>query len=332
MTDGPNPAPPLVSAIIIFLDEARYLAEAIAGVRRQTLDSWELILVDDGSTDGSTDIAKTAAASDPRRIRYLAHPDGENLGMSASRNLGIAHARGRYVAFCDGDDVWLPDKLRHQTDLAVRHEEAAMIVAPLLRWHRWTGAPDAADLEDLMGVGKRKFGCHPHAQQVVEPPTIVRLMLRDDYFIPGGALIRRDVLTAVGGYHDEFRSMYEDAVVMMKIAARYPVYVDSEVHYLYRIHPESSTNTESSSEEIDRKRAIYLDATEHHLRNNGLLSPTLERALTRARRSTHHRRRRSTRVLNRARVIGRIVLPRPVRDILRISWRNLTRPEVAGER
>jgi len=252
--------------------------------------------------------------------------------MSAARNLALETAKGRFVAFLDGDDVWLPEKLGHQVDLARRNPTAAMIVAPLLRWHRWTGDPDAADLEDLMGVGRRKFGRHPYAGRLVKPPNLVPLMLGDDYFIPGGALICRDVLDAVGGYHNEFRSLYEDAVVMMKVASRYPVFVDDRIQYLYRMHPASSTTLESSSPAIDRNRQAYLDTAADHIRSFDLMTPALERALAKARRSTHRRRHRSTRLLEISRTIGRATLPRAIRDVLRARWRQLTRPEVGDGR
>ena len=86
-------------------------------------DDWELILVDDGSTDASTAIAKAWAASDPARIRYVEHDDHQNRGMSASRNLGVAVARGRYVAFLDCDDVWLPSALAHRTRVAAAYPD-----------------------------------------------------------------------------------------------------------------------------------------------------------------------------------------------------------------
>ena len=331
MTDMHSTSP-LVSVVVIFLNEERFLNEAIASVQNQTFDCWELLLVDDGSTDGSADIARSAVNEQPHRIRLLSHHDGGNHGMSAARNLALDAAKGRFVAFLDGDDVWLPGKLVHQVELARRHPSAAMVVAPLLRWHRWTGEPDAADLEDIMGVGRRKFGRHPYAGRLVKPPDLVRLMLDDDYFIPGGALIRRDVLNAVGGYHNEFRSLYEDAVVMMRIASLYPVFVDDRIHYLYRMHPASSTTIESSSPTIDRKRKAYLDTTEDHLRNSDLMTPALERALAKARRSTHKRRHRSTRLLGIGRAIGRKVMPRSFRDALRARWRQMTRPEVADGR
>ena len=103
-----------MSAIIIFLDAERWLAEAIESVRAQTSDDWELLLVDDGSRDASSAVAQAAAAHDRDRVRYFQHPGHRNRGMSATRNLGLHHARGQAVAFCDADDVWLPDKLARQ--------------------------------------------------------------------------------------------------------------------------------------------------------------------------------------------------------------------------
>ncbi len=84
---------PLVSAIINFLNEERFLQEAIESVFSQSFDDWELLLVDDGSTDGSTRIALRYAEQNPRKVRYLEHEDHRNRGMSASRNLGVRRLR-----------------------------------------------------------------------------------------------------------------------------------------------------------------------------------------------------------------------------------------------
>src|SRR5687767_2869413 len=109
------PAAPAVSCILIFLDGARFIDEAIRSVASQKgCDDWELILVDDGSTDDSTAIAKAWARSDPGRIRYVEHAGHANRGMSASRNAGLDIARGTYVSFLDCDDVWLPSTLAHR--------------------------------------------------------------------------------------------------------------------------------------------------------------------------------------------------------------------------
>ena len=77
----------------------------------------------------------------PERVRLLAHPGGENRGISASRNLGIRAARGRYLAFLDADDVWMPDKLERQVAALEGRHEVAMTYGPTERWYWGTGRP-----------------------------------------------------------------------------------------------------------------------------------------------------------------------------------------------
>ena len=135
--------PPRVSTIVIFLDAKRFFEEAIESIIGQDYADWELLLVDDGSADGTADIARRYAEVDPLRIRYLTHPGRENRGMSASRNLGIREARGEYVAFLDADDAWLPGKLAQQVAILDSYPNAAMVYGPTLRWYSWNGeAPD----------------------------------------------------------------------------------------------------------------------------------------------------------------------------------------------
>jgi glycosyltransferase involved in cell wall biosynthesis len=85
---------PLVSVVVIFLNAADFIEEAIESVIAQTFADWELLLVDDGSTDASTGIAKAYAARHPGRVFYLTHEGRENRGMSASRNLGHSARAG----------------------------------------------------------------------------------------------------------------------------------------------------------------------------------------------------------------------------------------------
>ncbi len=99
---------PLVSILTPVYNAARYLPETLASVRAQTFPDWEHLLVDDGSTDNSRDIAEEAARGDAR-IRVLR--TSCNSGPSAARNYGLDFARGRFIAFLDADDLWLPEKL-----------------------------------------------------------------------------------------------------------------------------------------------------------------------------------------------------------------------------
>ena len=127
-----SPAPdPLISCVMIFLNGEKYIGAAIESVLAQSRSDWELILVDDGTTDGATRIVRSYCEAHPGRIRMISHPGGRNLGMSASRNAGVRASRGRYVAFLDADDIWLPARLEtHVAELERNPEVAmAMIVA-----------------------------------------------------------------------------------------------------------------------------------------------------------------------------------------------------------
>ena len=108
---------PLVSVIMIFLNAERFIQEAIESVLAQSYTGWELLLIDDGSVDSSGEIARQYAGRYARKMRYLSHAGGANLGMSASRNLGIKSARGELIAFLDADDVWLAEKLEQQVEI-----------------------------------------------------------------------------------------------------------------------------------------------------------------------------------------------------------------------
>src|SRR5258708_538275 len=119
--------PPVVSVIVTFWNAERFFDEAIQSVLAQTYTSWELLLVDDGSTDGSTTVARAYAARWGDRNRYLEHSEHENRGVCAGRNLGVRNATGRYIAILDADDVWLPAKLQEQVEILDTHPEVAMV-------------------------------------------------------------------------------------------------------------------------------------------------------------------------------------------------------------
>ncbi|MEO9255789.1 MAG: glycosyltransferase family A protein, partial [Tepidiformaceae bacterium] len=109
---------PLVSVIIPMYNSARYIAAALESVYAQDFTSFEIIVVDDGSTDGSADIARAHGTA--LLLRQ------ENLGPAAARNAGLRGANGTLIAFLDSDDIWLPQKLRLQVDFLAANPDTAM--------------------------------------------------------------------------------------------------------------------------------------------------------------------------------------------------------------
>ncbi|MDD9874658.1 MAG: glycosyltransferase family 2 protein, partial [Gammaproteobacteria bacterium] len=116
-----RPAPCLVSVITPCRNAEAFIAAAIDSVRSQTLTDWEMIIVDDASTDASAAIVADYAARD-RRIRPVSLP--RPTGAAGARNTAMASARGRYIAFLDSDDLWFPDKLAKQIAFMTAHNQA----------------------------------------------------------------------------------------------------------------------------------------------------------------------------------------------------------------
>ena len=109
---------PQVSIITPVYNAARWLPETLASVRAQTFTDWEQILVDDGSTDDSVRFIEAAACEDAR-FRLLR--TAQNQGPCVARSLAIATARGRFIAFLDADDLWLPEKLSRSLSWMQEH-------------------------------------------------------------------------------------------------------------------------------------------------------------------------------------------------------------------
>ena len=226
------------------------MAEAVESVHDQTLADWELILVDDGSTDRSTLIARELAAKDAR-IRYISHARHENRGRSASRNVGAAHATAPYVAFLDADDVWEPEKLAEQVDVLGSIPDIAMVCGSLLYWYSWDPAATNEDVVLLTGgIADRRL----------DPPDAALSNYPLAHKAGAGIdlLIRRDVFEAVGGFENRFRGMYDDQALIVKVFLCYPVYVSSRAWIRYRQH-DGSCCAQTTWLEHWRLRGEFLD-------------------------------------------------------------------------
>jgi glycosyltransferase involved in cell wall biosynthesis len=265
---------PLVSVVVIFLNEADFIREAIESVFAQTYPMWELLLIDDGSTDDSTRIAQDYSRHHPDKVRYLDHKGHANRGTGASRNVGISHAVGAYIAFLDADDVWFPYTLEEQVRILEATPEVAMVYGPLEWWHSWTGhARDARrDYVERLGVPENA---------VIPPPTLVALFLEDKAAVPSGFLVRRETLEAVGEIDEAFRSEYEDQVLCVKICLKAPVFAAGRSWYRYRRHPDSCVAVGIRTGETHRWRMVFLDWVSRYLSEQSVDDPRVWRALRR---------------------------------------------------
>ncbi len=243
--------PPVVSAIVVVRNGIPYVGEAVESVLRQTYGDWELLIVDDGSTDGTPGVVGRYQTDHPQRIRMLAHPGGRNLGIAASRNLGVAASRGTYVAFLDADVVWLPHKLSEQVEILERDRGLGMVYGRTLIWHEWQENPPRRDYYYGLGV-------EPDARY--EPPVLFELLLENRAQTPTtcNAMIRADLFESIGVFDPWARGMFEDLSFFGKALAMAPAYVSHRTWAKYRQHDASCTAVSSASggDEWARLRAL----------------------------------------------------------------------------
>ena len=239
---------PRLSWIMIFFNGERFMDQAIASVVGQIgVEDWELILTDDGSTDGSTAIARRWEATDPERIRYVEHDGHANRGMSAARNLGLSHARGELVGFLDCDDILLPTTMQRVADTFDRHADAEAVIGRTLMWFGWS---------DFDRPHRDRLMPHPHGVAVDVPLAPTELFHAyyggepRQWTVPGTCSLaaRRTALERIGGFDESFTGMFEDQVLYAKLGLRLSTVLDDDLYALYRQHGNSAVAVDGRSE------------------------------------------------------------------------------------
>lgn len=217
---------PLVSIIIPTYNRSKLLRQAVASVLAQTYQKFELIIVDDGSTDDTKSVIE-AIADD--RIRYIWQ---ENQQRCAARNTGIAAAQGEYLAFLDSDDLWLPRKLELQLSAIDRHPDISASHGRCVRMNQ--------DFEFI----------YPHELYSCTGPEWVgdvreSLLLRNS-FVSQGVVAHRRLFETVGGF-DVSLPHSEDWDMWIRLSAITHFSIISEPVGIYRIHSGNRTNNPVST-------------------------------------------------------------------------------------
>jgi glycosyltransferase involved in cell wall biosynthesis len=226
---------PLVSIVLPVYNSAPFLHAAIVSILDQTLSSFELIVVDDCSTDGSLQIAKEIC--DPR-IRIL--ENRTRLGLVGALNLGFSHSQGRYIARMDADDICLPDRIAEQ----VAFMNANPSVAVCGTWFRyfgkwsWVNKKHPLTHDDIKNALLAE-GC------VIAHPTV---------------MIRSDVIRALDEIYEQEFANAEDYRLWARLALQYKINNLGQVLLLYRVHPHQVSQVKSAEQQIAaaRVRAAFL--------------------------------------------------------------------------
>jgi glycosyltransferase involved in cell wall biosynthesis len=182
---------PKVSIIIPTYNRAQFIAEAIQSVLDQTFQDFELLIVDDGSTDNTREIV---GSFKDQRIKYIHQ---ENRGVSAARNNGILASSGEYIAFLDSDDLWLPQSLELKVRSLDSHPDAALVCSDLELFDNDTGAR----LGSFWHGSISRFSLKRVSKQPLN-----QLLTIGCFIGPQATLIRRRVFSDVGYFDESLRS------------------------------------------------------------------------------------------------------------------------------
>jgi len=226
---------PLVSVIIPSYNHERYVAESIESVLRQDFDDFELIIVDDASTDTSRQIIQKYAAKDPR-IRVILHE--ANSGISKTMNDGIAAAKGKFIAGTASDDVWAKDKLTKQ--LAVTASNENLIVWSEGEVIDLEGSPVGKSFSEFHGnVSKKKSG------------DLFQELVKGNYIFGTTLLYKKTNLGEIR--YDENLTYLNDSKFVLDLARKHDFYYIAEPLAKYRLH-DSNILIGSSSQVMKRRQ------------------------------------------------------------------------------
>jgi glycosyltransferase involved in cell wall biosynthesis len=272
----------VISVILPFRDAERFLEESIESVLAQSYGNWELFLIDDGSTDGSSAIARRRAAADPERVFVLEHARHGHRGASASRNAGLARARGEFVAFLDADDVWHPRKLEDHVEIASTHPGADLVYGTRELWTNWEG-PDRHVRGSIVphGIEGDLLYAPPELFLLLFGSRVATVPSCSDLFVRRAAAVR------VGGFEDAFRGMYDDQAFLVKICLEASVFVSSRSWTRYRQHPESCVARWAREDGKSGEWTSFLSWMSGYV-SKASVGPAVRRAVRRAARSQRH--------------------------------------------
>jgi cellulose synthase/poly-beta-1,6-N-acetylglucosamine synthase-like glycosyltransferase len=232
---------PRVSVILPTYNRAGFLQRAFDSISAQTFTDWELVIVDDGSTDDTSDLVATLSASITAPVRYVRQ---ENQGAYGARNTGLDLAKGDYVAFFDSDDRWLPHHLHDCVAALDANPEVDWVYGACVRVEFATGRVlqqssfhIASGPRPFLDLTTRKSG----ELRIIEDPKVLQCQLLHGLFCGlQNSVIRRRVF-ANRRFWPQYRVVEDELFVIRLLAAGVRFGYFENIHVVYHVHGENSS-------------------------------------------------------------------------------------------
>lgn len=227
----------LISIITTLYNGSKLFSETADSVLGQDFKNWEWILFDDGSTDGTQNIASELAEKYSDKIFYFEHKDNRNFGTAYTRNRAIEKSRGEIISFIDQDDIWFNNRLSRHYNIFESLKDCSMIWSPALYWYK--------ERTFKQPVGKDGKGLN---SGIYEPPELVENFLKDLRCtpLPSASMVRRKHFDEVNGFEESVKGS-EDIVLWLKLASCFRICYDDEIIVKYRKHFDSTLRQAAKS-------------------------------------------------------------------------------------
>src|SRR5450432_802602 len=199
---------------------ARYLPRAIQSVLAQTHSDLELIITDDCSTDCSREIAEEWKRLDDRIVPVFHEV---NRGLAGARNSGLAVSTGEFVALCDADDLWLPDKLKIQLECFQRRPDLGVVHS------------DSAIIDSEGNLTGELFSSLNHGKGQKTSGNLFEELCQRNFLCVPTVILKREAIQYAEGFDMRLRSL-EDWVCWTKVSQKYPFYYVEDALVQYRVH------------------------------------------------------------------------------------------------
>lgn len=227
---------PNVSIIIPMYNAEKYIKEAIDSVLKQTYKDFEIIVIDDGSTDNT----KSKLLDYGSQIKYIYQ---ENAGPAVARNRGIKEAKGEYIAFLDADDIWMPEKLERQIRKLKNNSEFGVIHTDRLRLE-----PD---------------GSVKPNEKIVPEGFIFEELLRNNFIICSSVLVKKECFNEVGLFDEDRKNRAEDYDMWLRISRKYAISFIAEPLIKYRVNM-NGYNRSNIKAMYDSVKRVFLKSIEFY--------------------------------------------------------------------
>jgi glycosyltransferase involved in cell wall biosynthesis len=241
---------PLFSVIMPNYNGGSLIGEALESIRRQTCQDYEVIVVDDGSTDNSRDVIEAMKPLFDGKLRYVYQP---NQGCAAARNTGLRLARGEYIAFLDTDDLWKDERLQRHAEIFRRHPDVGFCCSNFLFLFEDQTTED--HFTKWVKIDQFPYGLPIAAAEAF------RLLLRVNFVGVGAATVRRSCVQAVGEFDQRYRQA-EDYDFWLRCAMVTNFYVLRETLHFYRVRRGSLSSNWLENMEYN-KQVIQNISVEH---------------------------------------------------------------------